>query len=375
MPRSCQVNTPLFISPLLLISCLTVACEAPNPPSHTRPLNHVPDASRCPECRLVFHETAVLGSTSDPASIRPDAMRGCMIDSLSTGHFVVSGVVGGGQLLVYPPEGGSAIDTIGRLGQGPGEFGQSVRIISGPGDTLHVIDDANGRLSVVERDGTPVRSFPLPDGYGPVVLLPNGQYLFHTTATAGTDGLFHQIDPEGQHINSFGYPRDLPYDIDQRVIGPSVNDGFWTAGIWEYVVEARTQDSIRFSLARSPDWFDQNAPPPEAVVDEIYRSQPPVPLVRSVWEDPIGRLWVYSQVPDPGWTAGMPVRMSPAWGRNTFDTVVEVIDVHDLAVIVRRRFDELLGLSCQSHIAYAVRETPNGDTRLVVFRPELRGPQ
>lgn len=59
-------------------------------------------------------------------------MRGCMIDSLSTGHFVVSGVVGGGQLLVYPPEGGSAIDTIGRLGQGPGEFGQSVRISPDP---------------------------------------------------------------------------------------------------------------------------------------------------------------------------------------------------------------------------------------------------
>ncbi len=100
----------------------------------------------CKECEIDILPVIELGAPSDPTSMREDAAgRGCMVGMLNDGRVVVSGGVGGGQLLVYDAEG--RLQTVwGQAGQGPGEFGNQIRIWVGPNDTLYVVDDGNARV-------------------------------------------------------------------------------------------------------------------------------------------------------------------------------------------------------------------------------------
>lgn len=323
----------------------------------------------CDSCSIELTPIAILGSINDSASIRPDAMRGCMVDRLSSGAFVVSGVVGGGRLLVFPDSGGSSSRSIGRFGQGPGEFGESSRIIVGVGDTLHVLDDANGRVQVLLADGSFVRSFPLPDGFGPVLLLPDGDYVFHVTPTGADARLFQRFDPTGGRLTEWGMPSDHPFDVDQWVLGNGPGDDIWAASIWSYTLELWRGEERSGVLRRRPPWFDSEGPPSLSEIDEFYRTRASSPLVRAIWQDDDGAVRAVLQVPDPGWTPGMRVRMTPDWGRRTFDSVIEIID--EGSAVASYRTDELLGATCTGDMLYAVRETTEGDTRLVVFDERL----
>ncbi len=70
-------------------------------------------------------------------------------------------------LRIFSPEGVHEC-TVGREGQGPGEFGSgNLGLLRGPGDTLLVVDAANFRMNVIAPDGTWLESWSrLPtDGY------------------------------------------------------------------------------------------------------------------------------------------------------------------------------------------------------------------
>ena len=109
------------------------------------------------------------------------------------------------------------------------------------------------------------------------------------------------------------------------------------------------------------------------IEDRLYRTRPPPPFLRHIWEDSTGLLWAYTQVPDPMWEPGLAVRMTPEWGRRTFDTVVEAIDLELGRVVARGRSDELLGAVCGSRLMYLIVETEMGNNRVVVVDPIVIG--
>jgi len=77
---------------------------------------------------------------------------------LSDGRIVVADAIGH-HLRLYSPEGVHE-RTVGREGQGPGEFGSGrLWLARGPGDTLLVSDRANNRMNVFAPDGTWLESW------------------------------------------------------------------------------------------------------------------------------------------------------------------------------------------------------------------------
>jgi hypothetical protein len=67
----------------------------------------------------------------------------------------------------FSPE-GSHLYTVGKEGAGPGEFGGTIDLLVGPGDTILAVDTYNRRVNRISPDGEWLGSFPnLPsDGYG-----------------------------------------------------------------------------------------------------------------------------------------------------------------------------------------------------------------
>jgi hypothetical protein len=118
--------------------------------------------------------------------------------------------------------------TVGRRGQGPGEFGGAALIPRlGPGDTVLVFDRANQRVHVIAPDGTWVESFST---------LPQGGYRL---------GLFLDAMPPG---------RLMTYDFPLRQ-----SDGTPTHTT-DILLELDLHGTVLDTMARLPTWLVDLAP-------------------------------------------------------------------------------------------------------------------
>ncbi|UCC72305.1 MAG: hypothetical protein JSV86_18355 [Gemmatimonadota bacterium] len=103
-----------------------------------------------------FTEVFRIGAADGPPEYQFGHITGLYV--LSDGRIVIADMVGH-HLRFYSP-GGVYERTVGREGQGPGEFGNGrLALFLGPGDTLVVYDRANSRANVVTPDGTWLESF------------------------------------------------------------------------------------------------------------------------------------------------------------------------------------------------------------------------
>lgn len=91
------------------------------------------------------------------------------------------------EILKYDPS-GKYIRTIGRKGQGPGEFQNlSVARFDREG-TLYVTDLSSQRISFFDKDGTYLRQTPLPDVFEDLYIGTTGGYISSRTIPAESDG-------------------------------------------------------------------------------------------------------------------------------------------------------------------------------------------
>jgi hypothetical protein len=103
-----------------------------------------------------FTEVFRIGAADGPPEYQFGHITGLHV--LSDGRIVVADMLGH-HLRFFSPEGVHE-RTVGREGQGPGEFGNGrLGLFLGPGDTLVVYDRANSRANVVAADGTWLESF------------------------------------------------------------------------------------------------------------------------------------------------------------------------------------------------------------------------
>lgn len=366
---------------------LCYSCSTDPPPTETRtgarfdpaaPRYVVPSEVSCLNCEIELRDIATLGQSADSASVREDAMsRDCMIGRASTGEYVVSGLVGGGRLAVYDEE-GRWVRTIGREGEGPGEMGRDLHLMIEPGNTLHVLDNSNHRITSLTLAGELVGSFPVPWGIVQYfAFLPSERFLMQPRPRAVPEtgrSLFYVLDREGTEVSSFGTPSDafeLP-DLDIWVPRPAADDGFWTGSLWTYEwYRWSAPDSLAWTLMREPEWFPAAPDLSLETLDALYVELPPPPTLLHVWEDGEGLLWSYTQLPDADWESGPSQVPTPDWSRRNFDTMVEVIDLTEKEVVARHRHDELLAPMCQGPLMYTVVYTDGGDTRAKIIRPVL----
>jgi hypothetical protein len=334
----------------------------------------------CEECTIEFREVAVLGAITDPTSVSEDAaLSHCTVGMLSTGEYVLSSPVGGGELVVYDGR-GQFLRTIGRPGQGPGEFGRTLRLLVGPGDTLYVHDFSQRRLQVLTASGALVRSLPFNANARDFSLLENGTIAFFASISQRGDPTIHLVDAEGVAVESFRTgTRDQPLE-ENWILSPRPG-GFWMASMYTYdLFRAGLDGSVEQTLRRDVGWFppadDRPFPgaDPSLSFAEAMAFLPP-PYLAHVWEDDLGRLWTYSLIPDPNWEPGF----DPSVGRvessrRRSDMVVEVLDLASGRALARTQRDQKLGWFCGSPLLYDVIYSTEGDTRVQVLQPELVRP-
>lgn len=370
---------------LLSLVVVWAACSA-DAPAGARfdpevPRRTIDGGPECPNCEIVLHQVARLGHSSDPTSIAEGALTvPCAVGRLGDGRYAVGGVVDGGRVLVYD-EGGRAVGAIGREGEGPGEFGSDLRVLVGAGDTMiHVVDNSNLRVTSVTAAGEVVGSFRTPGRVQSQATLRDARFLLHARplgTPADERSLFRLLDRSGTELARFGEPSDALADLDQWIVSPARPDGFWTASLWSYELYRWSgADSLLWTLVREDTpWFPREQDLSAERFENIYESVPPPASMWHVHEAEDGRLWVYAWVPDEAWEPG-PIRTPPPeWTREKLDTMIEVIDpTGDPRVVARRRYDRLLSPVCGSDLMFTVVYAESGDTRAVVLRPELDGP-
>lgn len=364
----CTYLIPLFLT--------LSACQAEDhggaEPLDTRTVEHLnlEDEPTCSECGVELREHLVLSDSAAPAGIREDAAgRDCMVARTSNGEWLLAGTVGGGQILWFDKDGGYT-RSLGRRGEGPGEFGSDLRVMVGAGDSIYVLDDEQARLSVLTPSGEFVRSFVMPAQYRAVVRLPDGGFLFHRRPEGPTTPIFVRVDADGRMEGTFGQPRleGAEAVLDTWLLAPAAEGGTWLASIWDYEIARHDPPGqARTMVTRTVEWFPF-APPR---IDEAELDARPPSTLRHLFEDDSGRLWVFVASPSPNWEPGIPLEPRYEWALRSFESIVEVIDLVGGAVLARDRFPGLVGSVCGTSLLYTVTSGEGLDTRLSIMEPIL----
>lgn len=356
---------------LPLVVLTVVGCGNDENPEAVHAIRQILETGACTECSIDLVEVARLGADADSASIRPDvSVWPCMVAPFPNQTWAVSGLVGGGQIGIYGSE-GAMLHTIGRSGQGPGEYGTDLHIVVESDEIALVADNSYQRLTTL-REGEAVGTVRLPRRIQSLALLEGGQLLVHGRPSGlegDSEDRFSLVDRDAGEVRSFGGVATDLADLDQWVVSSGAHGGFWVASGWKYELHRWAHpDSLEYTLVRDGvDWFPlDNAPS-----DEMYVSEPPPSWLTHVWESSDGLLWTFSLVPDEDWAPGPPERPNPAWNERVLDTMVEVIETATDRVLAQLRFENTLAPVCASGMMYTAEEVESGDVRVLVFQPRL----
>lgn len=359
----------IFSSFLLLVTSYSCGTDAPGSTqgnASTGPIR-LRGEPACPECDITVTRVATLGHPDDPASARPDAaVAGCSVGAAGDGAFLLSGVVGGGEILVYGRD-GRVTSSIGRPGEGPGEFGSNLRVLVPARDTIIVVDDSNARITTTDLAGAVLSTLRIPGRVHSVARLATGQILLHGRLSSGpAQPLFHLLAADGGEVSSFGRTEREAWDTDQWVVAAGRSADYWAASMWEYELFRGHADSLASAVTREVDWFPSDV----TWSREFLETEPPPPLITNLYEDDDALLWVYVAVADPDWAPDIPDAGSAEWFRNSFDTMIEVLDLANGEVLADHRSDDYLGGICGTPLVYAV--TPASEQHVTVTVLEHR---
>jgi hypothetical protein len=321
----------------LLLGALSSALEAQTV---------IPDRQTCVDCKIEFRTAARLGSPDGPGAI-PGRFSSMSIDA--QGRYWVA--FQDASILVYGRD-GRFVRSVGRRGQGPGEFASAVFLMPAA-DSMVAFDNGNMRVTVIGPDFVPVRSAPMP---GPITAAaaarwPGRVVVNATWGRAESVGWpLHLLDlggPAATVLASFGPgTRELQTGQARRhaqVLAGSPDGTVWSGDRTQYrVTEWTNAGELQRSLTRQPAWFGAS----EGMMGGPAR--PPEPAMTGIRLDSVGRLWVITRIPAHNWRAAWQGIDVPR-GRGEisaarlpdpttlYDSMIEVIDTKSNRVIARQR--------------------------------------
>lgn len=239
---------------------------------------------------------------------------------------------------------GRFLRTVGRRGQGPGEFSVIHGLAIGPGDSLHVFHAGH---SVFSPKGTHVRTQSFLNGrqVTSVATLSNGGFVVTTRASSANPNELHVVDSNGTVSASFGRSAGSGFWAGMRSLSNPIGGAFWTARANSYELEQYSLQGKRLKvLRRDVEWFapwqDWNGEP------EV--SAPP-PRIMSVAQDSAsGLLWVLILTADRNWkpasssNSGEKALSTTRDLAGLFDGIVEVVDPDRGTVVASERFSGFL---------------------------------
>ncbi len=324
----------------------------------------------CQTCRILVRKELTLGGLDAPGV----GQQFCVARD-AKGRFFVSNDNAGDEVGVYGPE-GEFLRTLGRSGQGPGEWSWVNHIVASR-DEIHLFDSGNARGSVFDLELNLVRTAPLPGDIKAVAVLADSSLvvnaLFYTPELIGYP--LHTVDLTGRVVASFGYTGEVfRRDQDRRArrkLSASGDHAVWAAHTYRYLIERWTvQGEKRLVLDRAVGWY----PDGSGTISWNPENDPPPPSTAGLWEDGEGLLWVVVIVPDPDWRVGL--RRAPGGSgylpilNQYHDTMIEVISPSSGEVLAAARLDAAMRpIGGGRMIAY--REDENGIPFLDVFIARL----
>jgi len=281
---------------------------------------------------LVFLKVVTVGDPDGPGFIGTPANVGKRLD----GEWVVTDQDNPNEVKFYSPE-GTWIRTIGRRGEGPGEFGQAWSIEIKPDNGLRIFDAGLGRISEFDSALHPSGTEPVRVSATSLAFLPSGEVVVGSRRNGPSEvGLpLHLLDSLGSVSRSFG--ADPPIQDwgnsskVRRTLAASGRDAVWAGERTRYSFERWTvQGNRTHSFWSDVPWY----PPHERFGRKSDRSSPPNPGIYAIHEDSRGLVWLAIRVPDENWEEAYEQGRDP-YGRERwvarddnklYDTIVEVVD-------------------------------------------------
>lgn len=335
-----RVRLATLVAALVLGTALA-ACPAIAQPQESAPEELGLKSVWCPDCEVRIREVVALGDAEGPG-ILEDYVVEARLDSRGR-YYVLEST--SPRVQVYGPE-GRHLATIGREGQGPGEFRNVSDIVVGEADSLYAFDLLNGTLSVFDPKHAFVRSARMripPNihlesvGRGRFVIASWGR----TPERIGFP--LHRFGPEGRVEASFGSETEMfrPDQASRVMVAAADSGRVWVGEAHRYSLQlwdAFKGRKLR-ELRREVDWFPAGSPLLHLTVDE-----PPPARLQSFAYDGQGRVWTRVSVADPQWREAVeqaedgrhvditdPVRYE--------DSVIEILDSATGEPLSRFRLD------------------------------------
>ena len=339
----------------------------------------IPGTPSCPRCTIAAESLFTLGAVTD--SIRPTSFGNVERDSrgrfyaITDDHRVV---------IVFDPR-GKLIGSIGRRGQGPGEFAArlwSIRV--GAGDTLYVGGDR--QISLFDRDWRFVRRLQLPASVSTFYPLAGGRFVGGMLIAAQDPRRpFHVFGPDGTVERSFGpeqpaprgrnggppsVPRPSAHAVSRFVLASDAQS------IWvdarEYAIERWGLDGrlLQRYVVNAP-WMERGR---ESERDSIVRGtstlswvRKGVPTAEFLGSDAAGRFWYGASIPVPG-TIGREGAPQPR------TRLHEIVDLAAGRMILSTPTTKPFYLIRGSDLAVSGETNEDDESILSVWRVALRQP-
>ena len=337
-------GTPQRFQPLLSVlwNCLRtavwvsvgVALQVPKPTT-AQEIRVVRDSPACDSCRLTLEHLVTFGEREGPGRVmKPTAMA-----RDSRGNYLIAHGDGGGharQVWVFDPD-GAFVQTLGREGDGPGEYRSIRRIDVLPGDTLELFDVRLRRRTTLSPDHTFLASQSYEAaGFPGSARLPDGRLVLrqHIRTPERVGYPFQLVDRSGKIVRSLGSlnPQHRPKEevkYMRSVASSPKGSLFWTIGYGDYLMELWDTTGARLdALQRETKWF-------EPYVSELWPITPDGPTpqsqVRIVKVDSENRIWTLVRKAKEDWR--MILRSLPGGHeedasliQNVYDWVLEIVD-------------------------------------------------
>lgn len=330
----------------------------------------IDDSDPCTTCSIELQKIATLGRPDD--LIQP--LYGARVAHDSKGQFYLSSTTRPGVIAAYDDR-GTFIRAIGRLGQGPGEFGRRItHLLVGGDDAVHVFE--RQRHTVLESGTYEVRSLSnLPAAPGASVLAATEGLLVQMRLGADTGfALVHHLGASGVLLRSFVIVPSLddPWERYRR-LGHATGRSVWVAPVNRYRLElwSWSGDKLR-ALERQTAFFQ---PWSRYDAAEPYR-KPPRPQMGSIHQSG-DVLWVIVWIADAAWEpfSGLvgEVGVSNVGDVSRFwDTRIEAIDVRSNTLISSRTISARLSqFEGPEGLVHTYNEDVEGNVSVDIWKPVL----
>jgi hypothetical protein len=349
----------------------------------------------CPTCTISLEKVAVVGSAED-AELLSEYNR---LLQLPDGGYLVAPTSGElGQLLRYDRS-GKYLGTLGKIGDGPGEYRSIQSMVFARGDSVSLM--GGRRITTISLASGRGRSEPVTLQAFYHQVLSDGRVIVNSMAQG--EPRFALLTPTSQLTSRFGpeppmvvLPRQNGRTIGDSygnlvAMAPSPSGGFWVGATYygHRLQKLTSTGQVLFETARKPAWF---APYAYADIDErLYRlgelRTPRPTIMNAVGVTSSGHVLTLSRTADAKWKADpkapppnppggeYPVeRLVPTGGIDRYvDSVLELYRESDGAFLGSWRSDTVLGQMTPNGLIYLKGEDADGVASYTVYRVKITG--